>query len=240
MAAARATALRRSRPGRHRASAANEQVPGRGPALADGRAGGGLHRRRRLALACGARDAGTREAAAPRRATRASAAVVPSGQPGQGPSRLALFQAVGEARGAGGGRAEGRKWGAAPLRSRCGSRPSVLLPPALWPPRSVHRAEVGPNRARVPGPRPPSLVPGWLSRSSPEGLGPRSDLSGSHTPGPGEEGMSQATPGRPCLHLPGWKAGAGSVLGGGRPGTGRVLAARLLHCAAGSRGSGVV
>ena len=98
-------------------------------------------------------------------------------------------------------------------------------PPALWPPRSVHRAEVGPSRARVPGPRPPSLVPGWLSRSSPEGLGPRSDLSGSHTPGPGEEGMSQGHPGCPCLHLPGWKAGAGSGLGGGRPGTGRVLAA---------------
>lgn len=126
MAAARATALRRSRPGRHRASAANEQVRGRGPAPADGRARGGLHRQRRLAVACGARDAGTREAAAPRRATRASAAVGPSGQPAQGPSRLALFQAVGEARGASGGPAEGRKRGAAPS-------PAARAPPeTLW------------------------------------------------------------------------------------------------------------
>ena len=197
MAAALAAAQRRSRHGRHRASAADEQVREWGTGPAGRPRQWGLRRQRRSALACGARDAGTRAAAAPQRETRASAAGRASGRPGPGRSRLALFQVAGEARGAEGsgpGPAEGPQPGAAPspaarvppepLGPLLGPDPPSLLMPAA-PPATGIRAQGGdrPCCTRAPGPRPPSLG-SWGGRAPafPRELGPRSGLGRPQTP----------------------------------------------------------
>lgn len=178
MAAARAGAQRRSRPGRHRASAADVQVPRWGyrdhgaPAWV-----GGLRRQRRSVPVCAVWARGPRAAAAPRAAIGPR---LPSVCP-------RLFQVAGEARGA---RAGGGRFGPGPAEGpQPGSAPSGPLGPLLvpdppsppMPPTSPGTEIRGqgcncPRCARARGPPPtcphPSSSSGVAEPRLPQGAGP--------------------------------------------------------------------
>lgn len=243
MAAARAAAQRRARPGRHRASAADVQVRRCGAGPAGRPAGGAGGRPRRSALAWSARDAG-------------GLGPLPPGGGRLGPLPPSVCRAV---RGRATPAPRSSRWRARPAEPETagpaqpggpGRAPRPLPPPAsLWspsdplglpelPPCSRPRSSGLGDRCRgrrwsplcqssrpAPPPHPSSGSPAAAEaepRLSPREAGQWSGLSAPHPRGLVRRAAARTALGAPGPHLAGCEAGAQFWAGTGRsPALGR-------------------